>query len=89
MSFRVSRQDCPDCKVETMHVKMQCSKCGHLNKSPTEMRYTSMRRHITRVIRGDAPAVNPEEINTAKRKAAAVRPIHLDDVERYSVRRYR
>lgn len=43
-----STQPCPDCKKDTMHYRMKCSVCGHINLTPTEHRMLGQSRLATR-----------------------------------------
>jgi hypothetical protein len=45
MSIRdFTRQPCPDCRCDTVHIAMKCRECGHINLTPTQQRVLAVRK---------------------------------------------
>jgi hypothetical protein len=76
--MRLSRQPCPDCNDETLHNKMKCTVCGHINLTPSQQRSLAFRRHGVRVRRGQAPTVDNQAAVAARRAEHLATPCLSD-----------
>jgi len=43
---RLSNQPCPDCGADTLHRAMTCTKCGHINLTPTQHRQRGFQKVV-------------------------------------------